>query len=87
MFRGFVHAIVGGIGERNNLFQKRDCGLGADRGVSRDILDEPMNLAVSLLILGIDNFCQLRLHGRRNLGNLTFVRQDLLRRGQRQRVL
>jgi hypothetical protein len=38
-------------------------------------------------LLGIDNLCQLRLHGRRNLGNLTFVRQNFLRRGQSQRVL
>jgi hypothetical protein len=87
LLRSFLHVFVGGVGERKTLVQKCDCGFGAGRGVLRDILDEPLNLAVDLLVLGVDNLCQLRLYGRRNLGDLTSVRQDLLRRGQRQRVL
>jgi hypothetical protein len=33
------------------LLEKCDCGFGTDRGVLRDVLDEPLNLAVHLLAL------------------------------------
>jgi hypothetical protein len=87
LLRGLLHAFLSGVGQRDSLFQKCDCGFGAGGGVLREIFDERLNLAADRLVPRIDDLCQLRLCGRRNLGNLAFVRQDLLGRVQRQRVL
>jgi hypothetical protein len=50
-----LHAFLSGVGERDSLFQKCDCGFRADRGVLREIFGERLNLAADLLVPGIDD--------------------------------
>jgi len=50
LLRCLLHAFLSGVGQRDSLFQKCDCGFRADRDVLREILDERLNLAAELLV-------------------------------------